>query len=242
MSSNIPAYLFIGSPQEIYKRACTFIAERLCSAKNCAECVTCKAISEKRHHNLLWITPDRSYTKELLAPLFHRLTFAQDTDELFFFVLQDADLLTLACANSLLKSLEEPPPGYFFLLLSTTHDILPTIRSRCIIIVDNSSLKVEENSLLRLLQSPDEAATAHFLKLFPSLNLTEHAVTDCFDAALLYWRTQYISALESNNNSALKRAQAVTAILERALQYPPMPGSGKLAFKNVFMQLITLFT
>ena len=45
----------------------------------------------------------------------------------YFFVIQKADLLTLACSNRLLKPIEEPPAGYHFIFLSESLDqIIPT--------------------------------------------------------------------------------------------------------------------
>lgn len=47
-------------------------------------------------------------------------------------VIDDADFLNEAGANSLLKTLEEPPPGSVLILISTSlQRQLPTIRSRC---------------------------------------------------------------------------------------------------------------
>lgn len=51
------------------------------------------------------------------------------------FILEDAEKMQPACANALLKTLEEPSPDTTFILLSTnTQDMLPTILSRCIIL------------------------------------------------------------------------------------------------------------
>lgn len=47
-------------------------------------------------------------------------------------VVRPAEAMNLACANALLKSLEEPPAGTVFLLVSSAPDrLLPTVRSRC---------------------------------------------------------------------------------------------------------------
>lgn len=47
-------------------------------------------------------------------------------------IIDDADLLNIEGANSLLKTLEEPPPGSLLILIGTSPaKQLPTIRSRC---------------------------------------------------------------------------------------------------------------
>lgn len=49
-----------------------------------------------------------------------------------FFVIDGADRMTVAAANAILKTLEEPPARSRFFLLAESHDrVLPTIRSRC---------------------------------------------------------------------------------------------------------------
>ncbi len=49
-------------------------------------------------------------------------------------VLAPADALNSAAANAALKTLEEPPPGTFFILCTDALDeVLPTVRSRCML-------------------------------------------------------------------------------------------------------------
>ena len=51
-------------------------------------------------------------------------------------VIEPAEAMTAAAANALLKTLEEPAPGTFLLLVThQLHRLLPTIRSRCQILV-----------------------------------------------------------------------------------------------------------
>lgn len=50
-------------------------------------------------------------------------------------MLAPAELLNAASANSLLKMLEEPPPASLFVLVTDAlDDVLPTIRSRCVLV------------------------------------------------------------------------------------------------------------
>ena len=48
-----------------------------------------------------------------------------------FFLIEDAEKLTVSAANSLLKFIEEPGPGIYILMLTTNKNaVLPTIQSR----------------------------------------------------------------------------------------------------------------
>lgn len=70
--------------------------------------------------------------------------FAQKTafSEYKFIIIHNACALSLSVANALLKILEEPTNNTFFLLLySNKQNVLPTIRSRCILINFYNSVK-----------------------------------------------------------------------------------------------------
>jgi DNA polymerase III subunit delta' len=50
-------------------------------------------------------------------------------------VLAPAEAMNAVAANTLLKMLEEPPPATMFVLVSDAlDDVLPTIRSRCVLV------------------------------------------------------------------------------------------------------------
>ncbi|HTW19684.1 MAG TPA: DNA polymerase III subunit delta', partial [Mycobacteriales bacterium] len=50
-------------------------------------------------------------------------------------IIEDADRFTEQALNALLKALEEPPPrGLWLLCAPSTEDLLPTVRSRCVLV------------------------------------------------------------------------------------------------------------
>lgn len=50
------------------------------------------------------------------------------------FILEDINRLSKEVSNALLKTIEEPPPGNYFFLLSTSLNVISTIKSRSIIV------------------------------------------------------------------------------------------------------------
>lgn len=129
-----PAYLWIGSEADLQARALAFIKAHQCKQGGCDACATCVNISKKQHHLLLWIKPENTYTLAQLEGVMQAIVFALQPDEHYFIVFEHAELFNAACANSLLKSLEEPPAGYHFILLAPRmQGIVPTIKSRCIV-------------------------------------------------------------------------------------------------------------
>lgn len=87
-------------------------------------------------------------------------------------VLTPAERLNTAAANALLKMLEEPPAGTLFILTTDAiDDVLPTIRSRC---------------LLHRCHAPDRAAALAWLKT-QEVPEPEAALVEAGGAPLLAW-------------------------------------------------------
>ena len=129
-----PAQLWIGPDQYLSDHAKEYIQKQLCPNNGCNICTVCTHIRDEQHHAMLWIRPEKRYNLEQLNPIFQRIAFALEQGEQFFFIIHNADFLTPACANALLKPIEEPPPGYHFVILAQRlEQLLPTIRSRCVI-------------------------------------------------------------------------------------------------------------
>src|ERR1700687_570689 len=107
---SIPSQIWIGSAHAVRSHIKKFLQKQWCTHGGWIQCVPCLSIEQEQHYAVQWIRPEKLYTRELLEPLFEQLSFALNLNEQYFFVLEQADFMPSACANSLLKSLEEPPP------------------------------------------------------------------------------------------------------------------------------------
>ena len=77
----------------------------------------------------------RSISVEQVRGLQRRLTTRPTLGARRAVIIDSADLLEKSAVNALLKSLEEPPQGTFFLLVvHALGRLLPTVRSRCLIV------------------------------------------------------------------------------------------------------------
>jgi DNA polymerase-3 subunit delta' len=76
------------------------------------------------------------------------------------YIIPEADLLTVQAQNALLKTIEEPPEYAVILLLTENADsLLPTIRSRCVMLkLRNIKDKLVTKYLIEHLQIPDYQA------------------------------------------------------------------------------------
>ena len=143
------AYLLAG-PARIGKALLALrLAQRLVcetgGADPCLHCRACKRVAHGNHPDVRSISlaiqhaaakPDAAPSKELKIDTIRE--WQRDIDLRPFeasrrvFILDDAQALTEAASNALLKTLEEPPP--YAVLIVIAHgsgDLLPTIVSRC---------------------------------------------------------------------------------------------------------------
>ena len=237
--SSHPALLWIGAHDDLLIKAITFLQKELCPKGGCTTCTACAQIREQQHHAVIWLAPEKSYTLEQLDIIFETIPFALDDEQKIFFVIQKADALTPACSNRLLKSLEEPPTGYHFLLLAQQqHEILPTIRSRCI----TSSFSTQSSThthkdLFAFFTHPELADPVEFLKVLDQSKIGERESVELVDQLLLHWLKNNKRALIEEKPGELRKAQTIVAALQRALMQPPMPGSSKLFWRDLYLQV-----
>ena len=233
-----PAYLFVGKHEHLIQHTLTFLQTKLCPFNGCAICTTCIQINTQQHHAITWLAPQKNYTLDQLEIIFNTITFALDPDDHHFFVIQQADLLTPACGNSLLKSLEEPPAGYHFILLAERPDqLLPTIRSRCIIDSFYAEQEAKVTSeLFTCFTRIQSTNAADFLKILEQSKITEQESIDLLDQLLTYWLTQSKNLIFQNNTLDPETTRIID-ILKNSYTQLPMPGSSKLFWKNIFLQL-----
>ena len=71
-----------------------------------------------------------------------------------FIVFDDIDLISLSCANALLKTIEEPLNNdYFFLINNKTQNIIETIKSRCVEFKIDMNFKGSNNNIQDFLKT-----------------------------------------------------------------------------------------
>ena len=234
-----PAQLFIGSPVATVEKVHSYLQSIFCSKKGCGSCLICLQISNHQFHSMRWFAPDNMYTREQLEPVFEALAFRLETNQQFFVVLEHADALTLSCANSLLKSLEEPPTGYHFILTTQRpDDILPTIRSRCVNTVINAPAdKAIHQELLTELCSGELGDATLFLKMLDQAAITERETLELLDSILEYWISEYKKAITQIDSDKIIFISNRIDAVRNALTFPPMPGSSKLLLKNLYLRI-----
>lgn len=245
-----PAYLWIGFNQALTHQASSFIKQHLCMGLRsvttaddglsaCNMCRDCKGINAHQHHLLLWIKPETNYTLGLLDQVRHTISFALQDGEHFFIVFERAELFNAACANSLLKSLEEPPRGYHFILLAERTDgILATIRSRCIVENLGGAMEGHRHPLFQYFAASRYAQASEFMRDLERFKPSERDVPELLDQVNAYWLAQLKEVYAKNNIADLESIKMRIASLEEARKLNLMPGSAKIFLRNLFLSFL----
>lgn len=146
------AWLFTGPPGSGRSNAArAFAAALLCEQKGCGVCQACRTAMAGSHADLTRVVSEQSAIRvDPMRELVRRAALSPVSRRWQVLIVEEADRLTDQAADALLKSIEEPAAHTVWMLCApTVEDVLPTIRSRCRVLV--------------LRTPPTEAVAAHLV-------------------------------------------------------------------------------
>jgi DNA polymerase-3 subunit delta' len=124
----------IGKSLVAFELAARLLCERTDTAP-CGECTRCTQVRAGTHPDLVRIglvTGKKEISIEAVRQLKRVMLMRAVGNARKVGVIDDADRLSIAAQNALLKLLEEPPRGTHLILVTpSVRALLPTIRSRC---------------------------------------------------------------------------------------------------------------
>ncbi len=132
------AWLFTGPPGSGRSNAAlAFAAALQCEQGGCGDCRACRTALAGSHPDVTLVrTQKLSIGVDEVRDLVRRSALAPVGPGRQVMVVEDADRLTEQACNALLKAIEEPTEHTMWLLCApTVEDVLPTIRSRCRLVV-----------------------------------------------------------------------------------------------------------
>ena len=132
------AWLITGPPGSGRSNAGrAFAAALQCLTQGCGECAVCRTAMSGSHPDVSLIRTELlSIRVGEIRELVRRAAMSPTQGGWQVMVVEDADRLTEQAADALLKSIEEPAPRTVWVLCApTVEDVVPTIRSRCRLLV-----------------------------------------------------------------------------------------------------------
>ena len=163
------AYLFQGE-EGVGKEALarTFAAGLQCQSesadKPCKECVSCRQMESGNQPDVIWVTREKASlgVDEIREQLCNTMDIKPFSSPYKIYLVPEAEKMTEAAQNALLKTIEEPPEyGIVILMTSNISALLPTIQSRCLTMEFRPlSTAVVESYVKELCQVPDYQARA----------------------------------------------------------------------------------
>lgn len=113
------------------------VAELLCrqaKPEPCGTCQSCRIFRSGQHPDLFTVVSEKDLIKvAAIRSLVQFFTATAHSARHKVAVIEHAHSMNTAAANALLKVLEEPPAGSLLILQTDRmHQLLPTIRSRCV--------------------------------------------------------------------------------------------------------------
>lgn len=163
------AYLFQGE-EGVGKEALarTFAAGLQCQSesadKPCKECVSCRQMESGNQPDVIWVTREKASlgVDEIREQLCNTMDIKPFSSPYKIYLVPEAEKMTEAAQNALLKTIEEPPEyGIVILMTSNISALLPTIQSRCLTMEFRPlSTAVVESFVKEHCQVPDYQAIA----------------------------------------------------------------------------------
>ncbi len=172
------------------------------------------------HPNLFVISDDfqekKAISVERVRSVFEFFALSASGNAPRFFIIDGADNLTISASNAILKIVEEPPENcYIFLITTDESRILPTIKSRCILL---RFLPLKRDESLQLLKKQEIAAKLEEKELNLLLDLSQDAPGKAMEILSSGLFEVYVAIEKFRQNLKKKQAHEIYGFIDEILK------------------------
>jgi|GEM_PF-806275 len=233
------AHVWVSDPITLKQEIVNHLQQLFCKQQNCKLCTICTQVAQLQHPSVVWNDPEGSYTLEQINQVLDSVKFKLDTNERRFYIFNQAQELTPACSNRLLKTIEEPHQGYYFIFLaSRTDTILPTILSRSFFKeFAQQNLEPMYQEIMQPFISQTFSHPSTFTRMIDKMEINQQASKDIIDALITHFYSQLKKLHQEpvHNVAIMHRYMNFLVILQEQLNQLPLQGSSKLFWKNMYL-------
>ncbi len=129
----------------------------------CGKCHSCSQAMSGNHPDIIYVRHEKPATisvEEIRTQLNNDIVIRPYSSQYKIYIVPEADKLSVQAQNALLKTIEEPPEYAVIILLTENAEVLlPTIRSRCVILkLRNIKDQLIKKYLMEQMEIPDYKA------------------------------------------------------------------------------------
>lgn len=129
----------------------------------CGNCQSCKQAVSGNHPDIIRVTHEKPNTisvDDIREQVNNDIVIKPYSSKYKIYIIPEADLMTVQAQNALLKTIEEPPEyAVIMLLTENAETLLPTIRSRCVMMkLRNIKDQLVKKYLMEQMEIPDYKA------------------------------------------------------------------------------------
>ena len=129
----------------------------------CNKCHSCVQAESNNHPDIIWVThekPGSIGVDDVRTQINNTVAIKPYQGPYKVYIIPEADIMTVQAQNALLKTIEEPPEYAVIMLLTENAEVLlPTIRSRCVMMkLRNIKDQLVKKYLMEQMEIPDYKA------------------------------------------------------------------------------------
>ena len=129
----------------------------------CGKCQSCKQTVNNNQPDIIKVTHEKPSTisiDDIREQVNNDIVIKPYSSRYKIYIIADADMMTVQAQNALLKTIEEPPEyAVIMLLTENAETLLPTIRSRCVMLkLRNIKDQLVKKYLMEQMEIPDYKA------------------------------------------------------------------------------------
>ena len=182
-----------------------FVAALQCevySGEPCGECKSCLQAAGGNHPDIIRIRREKATigVDDIRGQLNNTIAIKPYNSRYKIYIINEAEKMTEAAQNALLKTIEEPPEYAVILLLTDNMNmLLPTVLSRCVTLhlrpVDRGLLKMHlmkfegrKDEVLHLVLHIDEMKPSEIIDFLKRFSEEKAVINDYIDLIFLWYR------------------------------------------------------